>query len=359
MKRSTFLTSLGVGLISVTADFELLAKRKKGKLGVALVGLGYYSTDVLGPALLECKHIELKGIVTGSPDKIPYWKEKYGIEDANIYNYDNFDSIKKNKAIDVIYVVLPPSMHKEYTIRAAKAKKHVFCEKPMAPTVADCEEMIAACKKHKVQLAIGYRCQHDPAVQAYRAVTKDKIFGEVVNVVSKAGYVEGREGIWKTNRAMGGGVTADMGVYTIQGARMAVGTEPVAVVNAKMSSQRPELFKNAEETVEFTLEFANGVKAECFSSFGQAVNMLTINYEKGWVKMEPQSGYGGNKGERSDGVKITNGLKSQQPVQMDNDALALKKGEAFLVPGEEGVKDIRIVEAIYKSAGLNGVRVLI
>jgi glucose-fructose oxidoreductase len=358
MKRIEFIKSLGIASLGLGIDFQALAKTKKAKLGVALVGLGYYSKDVLAPALLQCSHIELKGIVTGTPSKIPFWKEKYGIADSNIYNYENFDSIKKNKEIDIVYVVLPPSMHREYTVRAAKAKKHVFCEKPMAPTVAECEEMITACQKHKVGLSIGYRCQHDPAIQAYQAVTKSKEFGQVTSVKSYAGYVEGRKGIWKQERYMGGGVTADMGVYAIQGARMAFGSEPIAV-SAITSVQRPDMFKNAEETVEFTLEFANGKKAECFSSFGKSVNFLEINYEKGWVKMEPQSSYGGNKGKRSDGLEINNGLKSQQPVQMDNDALSLKKGTLFLVNGQEGLRDIKIVEAIYKSAQNNGQRVII
>src|SRR5680860_1492060 len=105
---------------------------QKEKLGIALVGLGYYSTDLLAPALQLTQHCELKGIVTGSPDKIPAWKEKYGIPDKNIYDYEGMDKIADNPDIDVIYIVLPPSMHAEYTIRAANTGKHVWCEKPMA-----------------------------------------------------------------------------------------------------------------------------------------------------------------------------------------------------------------------------------
>src|SRR3982751_1722615 len=123
--------------------------QKKDKLGVALVGLGYYSTDLLAPALQQTKNCYLTGIVTGTPSKAEAWKAKYNIPDKNIYNYQNFDQIANNPDIDVVYVVLPPSMHREYVVRAANAGKHVFCEKPMAPSVKDCEEMIAACKKNK------------------------------------------------------------------------------------------------------------------------------------------------------------------------------------------------------------------
>jgi glucose-fructose oxidoreductase len=135
--------------------------QKRG-LGVALVGLGYYSTDLLAPALQMTKNCYLAGIVTGTPSKAEAWKQKYNIPDKNIYNYSNFDSIANNPDIDVVYVVLPPSMHREYVVRAAAAGKHVWCEKPMAPTAKECQEMIDACKKVNRSLAIGYRLQHEP-----------------------------------------------------------------------------------------------------------------------------------------------------------------------------------------------------
>src|SRR3989337_2853955 len=130
---------------------------QKTRLGVALVGLGYYSTDLLAPALQQTKNCYLAGIVTGTPSKAETWKQKYNIPDKNIYNYQNFDEIANNDDIDVVYVVLPPSMHREYTIRAANAGKHVWCEKPMAINVKECKDIINACNKNKRSLAIGYR----------------------------------------------------------------------------------------------------------------------------------------------------------------------------------------------------------
>jgi glucose-fructose oxidoreductase len=106
---------------------------------VALVGLGYYSTDILAPALQQTKHCSLVGIVTGTPSKAEEWKKKYNIADKNIYNYDNFDQMANNPDIDVVYVVLPPSMHREYVIRTANAGKDVWCEKPMAVTEKECK----------------------------------------------------------------------------------------------------------------------------------------------------------------------------------------------------------------------------
>src|SRR5215203_4864161 len=135
----------------------------KQRLGVALVGLGYYSTDLLAPALQQTKHCYLSGIITGTPAKAEAWKRQYNLADKNIYNYTNFDSIANNPDIDIVYVVLPPSMHHEYVIRAAKAGKHVWCEKPMALTEKECREMIDACRGAGLTLGIGYRLHHEPA----------------------------------------------------------------------------------------------------------------------------------------------------------------------------------------------------
>lgn len=345
------------GIIGATAAFSpnvLLSatSRKKEKLGVALVGLGYYSTDLLAPALKLTKNCELKGIVTGSPEKIPIWQEKYSIEDKNIYNYENFDSIDNNPDIDVIYVVLPPSMHAEYAIRAANTGKHVWCEKPMAPSVSDCEAMIKACNDNKVKLAIGYRCQHDPNIQAYMRAGKERPFGKVKMITSAAGYFDGRTDHWKQNKALGGGAMGDMGVYALQGARLAAGEEPISVL-AQASTTRPEIYHEVEETMMFQLEFPSGARASCQTSFGIQMNHLQVNYEKGWLKMEPHSSYNGNNGSMSDGTIINFPIENQQAKQMDEDAFAIMNQKPMLVPGEEGLRDIRVVEAIYNSANQN------
>jgi glucose-fructose oxidoreductase len=306
------------------------------------------STDLLAPALQLTEKCYLAGIVTGTPAKAETWKKKYNIPDKNIYNYQNFDQIANNPDIDIVYVVLPPSMHREFVVRAAKAGKHVFCEKPMAPSVADCEAMISACKSNKVKLAIGYRCQHDPNIQAVMQVAKEKKFGKIKMVNSAAGYVDGRTDHWKQNKKLGGGVMGDMGVYALQGARLATGEEPISVI-AQASTTRPEIYKEVEETMMFMLEFPSGARAACQTSFGINMNHLQVNYEKGWLKMEPQSAYSGNKGSMSDGSIINVPLKGQQAKQMDEDCLAILNNTDLIAPGEEGLRDIRVVEAIYKS----------
>ena len=349
-------------LLGATAAFSgatlLSATRpRKEKLGIALVGLGYYSTDILAPSLQLTQKCELRGIVTGTPAKAEKWKKQYNLPDKNIYDYRNFDQVANNPDIDVIYVVLPPSLHREFTVRAARAGKHVFCEKPMAPSVADCEAMIKACADNKVNLAIGYRCQHDPNVQAYIKTGRKKTFGKVKMITSAAGYFDGRTNHWKQKKALGGGCMGDMGVYALQGARLATGEEPIAVT-AQASTTRPEIYTEVEETMLFQLEFASGAIASCMTSYGINMNHLHITYEEGWLKMEPQSAYSGIKGSQSDGTVIDFPVANQQAKQMDEDALAMLEKKPLLVPGEEGLRDTRIVEAIYKAAA-SGTRIKI
>ncbi len=355
IERRNFIKKAGLAASSVAFSSHVLlsaTRQKKEKLGIALVGLGYYSTDLLAPALQGTDYCELKGIVTGTPGKIPVWQEKYGIPDRNVYNYETFEEIADNPDIDVVYIVLPPSMHAAYSIRGANIGKHVWCEKPMAPSVKECMEMISAAKKNKVKLSIGYRCQHDPNIQAYMKVGREKPFGKVKMITSAAGYFDGRTDHWKQSRAMGGGCMGDMGVYALQGARLATGEEPVSVM-AQASTTRPEIYKEVEETMMFQLEFPSGARASCQTSFGIRMNHLMVNYERGSLKMEPQSGYSGNKGSMSDGTIIDVPVKSQQVIQMNNDALSIMNNEDVRVPGEEGLRDITVVEAIYKSVAQN------
>lgn len=355
ISRREVIKNLALGSAAIiTAPQSLFSagRNGSGKLGVALVGLGYYSTDLLAPALQQTKHCYLAGIVTGTPSKAAAWQKKYNIPDKNIYNYQNFDEIANNPEIDVVYVVLPPSMHHEFVIRAAKAGKHVWCEKPMAMNATECQEMIDACKNNNRSLAIGYRLQHDPNTQEYRRIVNKQLLGKVKKLKCAAGYFDGRTNHWKQQKAMGGGALYDMGVYAIQGARLGTGMEPVAVRSAKTSTNRPEIYKNGlDETTIATLEFPGGVLADIKTSFGENINFLDIECEKGSINMEPHSSYNGLKGSSPLGeIHFPYQVPFQQAKQMDDDAQSIKANQPMLVPGDEGLSDIRIVEAIYKSA---------
>lgn len=355
--RRTFIkhTLAGVGALAVSRQVfpSIIIPSQKKKLGVALVGLGYYSTDLLAPALQLTQHCALTGIVTGTPDKAKRWQQQYNIPEKNTYDYKSFDSIANNPDIDVIYIVLPPSMHAEYVIKAAKAGKHVWCEKPMALTVAECQAMIEACNKNKVKLSIGYRLQHEPNTQRIIQFRKDKKYGDITRVTAAAGYFDPRTNHWKQKKAMGGGSMYDMGVYPLNATRYVTGEEPIAVT-AKQSTTRPEIYTEVDETMQFKLEFPGGAIAECETSFGKNMNSLNVTCTKGSYKLEPFQSYSGIKGETSDGITLNATIPNQQAKQMDDDSLAILNNKAVLVPGEEGLKDIRVVEAVYRSVRENG-----
>ena len=351
--RRTFVKKSGLLLTAFSLPIPgiLLPKNKK-KLGVALVGLGYYSTNLLAPALQKTEHCELRGIVTGSPHKIPQWQRKYGIKDSNVYNYENMHSIASNDDIDVIYIVLPNSMHTKYSIIAANAGKHVWCEKPMAPTAEECRQIIEACNKNKVKLSIGYRMQHEKNTQTLMKWAETKPFGDIQKLDSAAGFY-GTDLGWRLEEEMGGGAMYDMGVYCLNAARYSTGMEPESV-SARHTTNRPELFDEVDETTIFTLNFPNGITANCRTSFGESRNNLEINCENGWYYLRPFQAYSGVKGKASDGTVLEPFGKNQQAVQMDDDALAIINNEPVLVPGEEGLRDIKIVEKIYSSASQDG-----
>lgn len=362
MNRKKFLGQAIVGFsglaLGTKAFSNIIIPQQNRKIGVALVGLGYYSTDILAPALQQTEHCYLAGIVTGTPEKAEKWKQQYKIPDKNIYNYQNMNEVANNQDIDVIYIVLPPSMHAEYSIKAAEAGKHVWCEKPMAMTVAECQSMIDACNKNNVKLTIGYRMHHEPNTQQIIQFRKNKTYGAVQNASAAAGYRESRTDHWKQKKEMGGGAMYDMGVYPLNALRYSTGLEPIAVT-ARMSTDRPEIYKDIDEHMFFDLEFPGGVTGKGETSFGRSMNTLEVNCSNGWYKLEPFQAYSGIKGVTSDGKKLDATIPNQQARQMDNDALAIKNNKAVLVPGEEGLKDIRVVEAIYESARGNNKKVQI
>ena len=345
--------ALGASVIPVP---NILFRKPKDKLGVALVGLGYYSTDLLGPALKLTEQCYLAGIVTGSPWKIPIWQKKYDIPDENVYNYENMNQIESNPDIDIVYIVLPTGLHSKYSIIAANAGKHVWCEKPMARTVSECQDIIDACKKNKVKLSIGYRMQHEPNTQTIISFGEERAYGKVKTLQAEAGYYEGRSNHWKQIKELGGGALYDMGVYPINAARYVTGEDPIAVYQARHVTKRPQIYHEVDETTYFTMEFPSGAIANCATSFNLGMNRLHVDCERGWYNLEPFQAYSGIYGTTSDGRILEKQIPNQQAKQMDDDALAIKQNQDVLVPGEDGLKDIQIVEAVYRSARL-GARV--
>lgn len=361
--RRLFLKTLAAGAgmtsIGLAKPFHIIHAanriRSKDHLGIALIGLGSYSKNLLLPALQETSNIKLAGIVTGTPSKATSWAEAHAIPAANIYNYENFDSIAQNPDIDIVYVVLPNAMHAEYSIRGSQAGKHVICEKPMASNAEECRQMIAAAKDANRTLSIGYRMQYEPTTQEIIRYQRENVFGEMMFVTAGAGYRESRADHWKLKRSMSGGALMDMGVYSLNAARYATGEEPVSVT-AQSFTTRPELFKEVDETITWQLEFPSGAVANLSTSFATSMNYLEARFRKGWYRLTPFQSYRGIKGESKAGI-LDFPIINQQAAQMDETALRIMENQPMRVPGEEGLADMIVVDAIWKSIARNGAKV--
>lgn len=364
LNRRNFLTQVSTAALAAglsTIPFSSMARpvNEQKKLGIALVGLGYYSKDLLMPALEQTKNVKLVGLVTGTPAKAKQFGEKYNIPKENIYNYQNFDDIARNPAIDVVYIVLPNSMHKEFVIRAAKAGKHVICEKPMALNAAECREMIAACKKANVSLSIGYRLHYDPYTQRIMQMAKEQPYGPISIVQASAGFRMGRPtDHWKVKSQYGGGAIMDMGPYPLQAARYSTGMEPIAVTAQQYNSD-PKVFIGVDETTTFQLEFPNNIVANCLTTFAANVNYLTINAQKGEYGLNPFSGYGGLHGLLPNGQTFDFPSMNQQAAQMDEMCLSIMEKRPSPTPGEEGLRDMIIIDAMRESVRKGGARIVL
>ncbi len=343
------ISSLGIGALTLGNALSAFTLKDGKKLGIALVGLGNYSTGQLAPALQHTKNCYLAGIVTGHPAKAEAWKKQYNIPDKNIYNYETFDQVKDNPDIDIIYVVLPVSMHKEYTIRAAQAGKHVICEKPMALNAQECRDMIDACKKARRLLSIGYRLHFEPHNMEIMRLGQKHVYGKVTSIDTGNGFTyNGDPNAWRLKKAMaGGGGLMDMGIYSIQGTRYTLGQEPIAV-KATQEKKRPDFFKEVDETVFWELEFPGGFMATGKSSYNNDWSYLHVEAERGKFGLGPAFGYGEIDGYTSAGpMKLPQII--HQAAQMDDFAECVWHNKQSRVPGEEGLKDMRIVDAIYRS----------
>ncbi|MGB3616745.1 MAG: Gfo/Idh/MocA family oxidoreductase [Catalinimonas sp.] len=351
------LGTAALGLPNVLPLPAHRARPAKRKLGVALVGLGGYSTGQLGPALRETEHCRLSGVVTGTPAKEAKWMREYDLPKANVYNYRNFDRIADNPDIDIVYVVLPNSMHAEFTIRAAEAGKHVICEKPMAMNVAECRQMIAACAKAGVKLGMGYRLHFEPYNQEVMRVGQQEAFGAVRFISCGAGYRMGNNhDQWRLQKALAGtGALGNMGVYAIQAALYAVGKNPVSV-SAQEFKTLPEKFDETDETVSFQFEFPGGTVANLATSHNANLNYLHLACDRGYIELQPYSRYGGLAGRTHQGAFVQPNV-NQQSLQMDGFARSILDDTPTRVPGEMGLRDMQIIDGILASIADGGRRV--
>ena len=354
-RRNFMLGAVAAGLSSTWAVQVAQAQAQRapqvGKVGVAVVGLGELTQNEILPALTQTQYCRLAGLVSGHPDKAARIAAQYGISPKNIYTYANYDQILDNREIECVYVVLPNALHAEYSVRAARAGKHVFCEKPMAISAQECEQMIAASRKARRQLGVAYRLRFDPYNRELIRLAQQREFGPLAVIDTAAGFAMGPDvGQWRLDKRLaGGGSLMDMGIYALQAARYISGEEPVSVL-AQQTLTNPAKFRGIDETIVFVLKFPSGVVAKCTSSYATNVNRFEVAAERGRFGLDPAQWYRGIKGFRSDDKSFEFPAVNHFAAEMDDFALCIRNHRASIVSGEEGLRDLRIIEAIYRAA---------
>jgi predicted dehydrogenase len=329
------------------------------RIGYAVVGLGRLTVGRLLPALAKCKYSRLGALVSGDRAKARKLAQQYGLSDQSIYDYRNFDRIADNPDVQVVYIVLPNSMHAEFTIRAARAGKHVLCEKPMANSVAECLQMIEACRQAQRKLMIAYRSQYEPLARSLLKMARGNRLGQLREFISANSQNMGEPGQWRLKKALaGGGPLPDVGIYCINAARFLSGEEPVEVLGSVRNNPADPRFKEVEESVQFTLRFPSGFSATCSSGYNSHKSQfLRLQGTLGWAELDPGYAYEGNRlryGLLENGREVIHepsiAASDQFMLEIDHMSQCVRQDREPHTPGEEGLQDQRIIEAIYASA---------
>ena len=355
--RRSFIQKLGVsavGLTGVVSPTSVLgcAPEQSGKmLKVAIMGLGSYGTRV-AKAMNDCTRAKVTGVISGTPSKIAAWQKEYGIPEKNCYNYENFDAVKDNPDIDAIYVITPNALHKDQTIRSARAGKHVICEKPMGINAKEGEEMVKACKEAGVRLLVGYRMHFEPNTVEVIRMRQSGELGQIRFFQGQSGFRIGNPDQWRLNKELsGGGAMMDIGIYSVNGVRYMVGEEPIWVTAQETKTDPVKFKEGIDETIQFQMGFPSGAVASCLSTYNMRyLDRFYLNGTEGFVEMQPSTGYGPIKGRTHKGP-LTEPIVTHQTLQMDEMAAMIFDGKVPIVPvdGVEGTKDLRIMDAIYEA----------
>ncbi len=363
--RRGFISKVGGGLVAANLATTFLKNAAAQglrvpdppgkKLGYAIVGLGSLAINQILPAFAVCEKSKVVALVSGHPDKANKLAARYGVNPKNIYNYENYDNLKDNPEVDIIYIVLPNSMHMEYTIRGVQAGKHVLCEKPMANEPADCQAMIDAAKKANRKLMIAYRCRYEPFNQEMIKMARSKELGPIKVILNDTGFKIGDPTQWRLKKAMaGGGSMMDIGIYSLQAARYISGEEPVEINAMIYSTPGDVRFKEVEEGVNFQLRFPSGILSNCTTSYGYSgENRFRAVTTEGWFELEPSMQYTGlrmhvNRGNTLSEVFLQ--PKDHFASEMEHMSSCVMEDKQPLTPGEEGLRDLKLIKAIYEAA---------
>jgi predicted dehydrogenase len=334
---------------------------KDGRIGYAIVGLGRISLGHFMPACLLSKHSKVTALVSGHPAKARKYAAQYNIPESSIYTYEQYDRIRENPNVDAVYIALPNSMHPEYTIRAAAAGKHVLCEKPMATTVADSRNMIAACANAKKKLMIAYRCQLESVNLKAISLIRSGAIGTVQAIESANGF-NIAPGEWRLDKKLsGGGPMLDVGIYSLNACRYLTGEEPQVLAAFSSTIDHDGRFKEVEENDGWTMRFPSGIVASCNTSYGADMNgYYRVHGSKGMIELSPAFGYQGIHMTASvigaDGKRQAIDMPEpghdpdQFVVEADYFSGCVMNDTPVKMNGEEGLRDMALMAQIYRSA---------
>ena len=324
--------------------------KKSNRVRYAVVGLGWIAQEVILPAFEDAKHSELAALVTDDPAKAQELARKYDVPQT--LAYEEYDRLLGSGSIDAVYITLPNHMHKDFSVRAARAGVHVLCEKPMADTVAECREMIQAAEEHNVKLMIAYRLHFEPANLRAIETIQEGTIGEprIFNSVFSQQVAEGNI---RLKKAMGGGPLMDMGVYQINAARYLFRDEPVEVIGAGSHGADPR-FSEVHEMASAILRFPGDRLAVFTCSFGAATaDSYQVVGTQGQLQMEPAFDYHSDfkmKIKREDKEKETSFDKVDEfGGEIEYFSQCVLNNTEPEPSGYEGLADVRIVEALLAS----------
>jgi predicted dehydrogenase len=356
LTRREFGSMAALGLAAQFAP-TLTAQSSNRKIGYAIIGLGRIADHFMRGILLT-NNSAVTGLVSGHRDKANRIAAQYNVPQDSIYNYENFDEIVKNPAIDAVYVALPNSMHAEYTIRAAKAGKHVLCEKPMCVNVTEAEQMIAACKAANVKLMIAYRCQYEPIHLKAMKLIRDGQLGKIQVIEAAFGFNE-VAGEWRLDKKLaGGGPLFDVGIYCLNASRYLTGEEPTDLNGYVTVVDHDGRFTSVEENVAWTMKFPSGAVSSCSTTYGAPMDgYFRVHGSKGVLECDPAFNYdhlrlrGFYSGTRLDDSETTPDPYQFQ-AEADHFSNCILTNQQPKTPGEEGLRDMKYITQIYTSAGI-------
>jgi predicted dehydrogenase len=327
-------------------------KESSRKVRYAVVGLGHIAQVAVLPAFRSAGNSELRSVVSSDEEKRAKVTRQYRLKES--YSYDQYEQALKN--VDAVYIALPNHLHREYTVRAAKAGKHVLCEKPMAVTEDECEVMIEAARSHAVKLMIAYRLHFERGNLEAVKLAHNGTIGEVRFFSSEFAQQVAEDNVRVTEPVeKGGGPVYDMGVYCINAARYLFQAEPIQVLAASATARDDARFDKTNEMTSAILRFPDERLAMFTCSFGAAdVSRYTAAGTKGILAADPAYEY-------STGVRhqLTKNGKTKKQSFPKRDQFAAEivyfsdcilKNKEPEPSGLEGLADVKIVRAIYESA---------